>query len=334
MTSKTCAPNLRFQLWASLALGAVACLGQNVSLNPSCGKVGTKVCLTGSGWAEPLPVCHYTFSFDGAMIAPNQPDGLYGPPMTSFLVPAAADGDHPVLVQLLLDQNNTLLQQKSVNFKVQSNIPDPLVSTTAGAPATNDIFYNFNPMNVCDVSPCTKLVFIQVDRRVGIKNDGTEVSQPDSAWGFDAVGDKDLVGDNYIVDRIIGAKVPYYHDGNGFGYNTQCVLFGLFCFPSNKAAASHDAPSQSDGSFPVGFKAVRLEFETAVFCAGGDDAGKYFGRILWKWEKTKGGGLGTSTVTGTDRNQPSANFTSALNKWISNPDHPFTLPMSNTPSCP
>jgi len=317
-----CAPRICVGIALVFLFGVGTAPAQTVTLNPTCGKVGTKVCLTGSGWAEPLPICHYTFAFDGAKVAPDQPDGLYGPPLTSFLVPAATDGAHPVLVQLRLDSPDTLLQQKSVNFTVQSTSPDPLKNTKT--PGGNEIDFNFDPTNVCDVSPCTKLLFIQVDRRIRIKTDNTEVSQPDSAWGFDAAGDKDLVAGNYIVDRIIGKKVPYYHDGNGFGFNT----------PTNQAATSSDAPTQSDGSFPAGFKAVRLEFETAIFCASGDDQGKYFGRILWKWEKTKGGGDGTSTIISTDRAQPSANFTLALNKWIANPDHPFTVPAVKPPACP
>src|SRR6266404_3967945 len=135
------APNLAGCITTLLLLGALNGLGQNVALNPACGKVGTKVCLTGSAWAEPLPICHYTFAFDGAKVAPNQPDGLYGPPFTSFLVPAAADGDHPVLVQLILDSNGSHLQQKSTNFKVQSNIPNPFTNTKT--PGGNEIDFNF-----------------------------------------------------------------------------------------------------------------------------------------------------------------------------------------------
>ena len=55
-------------------------IAQTLTVEPSCGKMGTSFVIGGSGWAEPNPVCDYRFYFDGAEFAPRQPDGLFGPP--------------------------------------------------------------------------------------------------------------------------------------------------------------------------------------------------------------------------------------------------------------
>jgi hypothetical protein len=138
-------------------------------------QAGDKVCLSGAGWAEPNPVCRYTFAFDGATVAPDQPDGLFGPPITNFIVPAATDGNHNVRVQLRLNSPDNLLQERTVPFKVVSAPKDPwTASTTSGA----TINLKFDPTDICDLGSCDKIVFLQVDRRVGVKDDGTEVGQP------------------------------------------------------------------------------------------------------------------------------------------------------------
>ena len=319
-------------LSAISAAAVISCFGQTVTLQPTCGKPGDNVCLSGAGWAEPNPVCRYTFAFDGVTVAPDQPDGLFGPPITNFIVPAATDGNHNVRVQLRLNSPDNLLQERTVPFKVVSAPKDPwTASTTSGA----TINLKFDPTDICDLGSCDKIVFLQVDRRVGVKDDGTEVGQPDSNWGFDAKGDKDLTTDFYIVDRVIGKKEPYY-GGNGIltGGGTGSSTPGSSVPGSIKTATLYDKPSQTDGSFPAGFKGTRLEFETAAFCAVGAYKGKYLGTVKWKWEKTKGGGAGTTTIISKTRAQPSAKFLEALNIWTANKDHPFTIPTAAASPCP
>jgi hypothetical protein len=310
----------------AISLEVVGPLAQTLVVTPNCGEAGkTTVCVTGSGWAEPVPVCRYKFFFDGTQVAPDQPDGLFGPPNRTFVVPAGkAPGTYPVRVELRLNNPDSLLQVREQPFKVVAALKEPWTVTTTGA----RIDIKFDPTDVCDVTPCTKLVFIQVDRRVGIKDDGTEVAEPDSNWGFPAAGDADLTAGKYIVDRIIGKTEPYY-GGNGAG--TGASTPGSNVVTPNTAATMRDIPSQSDGTFPAGFKAVRLEFETAAFCASGDDRGRYFGRVFWKWEKAKGAGAGTSTFISSDRNQPSATFLDALSIWIKN--HSYSQPTATTVTC-
>lgn len=96
-----------------------------LTIDPSKGCVGTLVQITGSAWLEPQPVCHYRFLFDHPNpgqfkedIAPRQPDGLFGPPNSSFTVPNdSKPGPHKVRVQLFLDSGE-FLQQEQQPFTV------------------------------------------------------------------------------------------------------------------------------------------------------------------------------------------------------------------------
>jgi len=105
--------------------GAGNGFAQILTLSPTCGKPGDKVCIQGSGWAEPNPVCRYTFKFDGTTVATDQPDGLFGPPNKQFTVPAVPDGPHTVHVELRLNSPDSLLQQKDAPFTVVSTAPNP-----------------------------------------------------------------------------------------------------------------------------------------------------------------------------------------------------------------
>jgi hypothetical protein len=308
------------------AFGAILILttladAQVLNVTPTCGLAGqTKVCITGSGWAEPQPVCRYTFALDGTTVAPDQPDGLFGPPNSSFIVPAgAAVGPHTVRVELRLNSPDNLLQAQEKPFTVVSALADPWAATTTSG-ADIDSNFNGDQSTVC-VSPCTKIVFIQVYQQFAIKNDDSQVATNDSFWGLPAGRDADFTSDLFVLDRIFGKTIPYYHDGAGSGNNVG----------GNTPATTNDAPVQ--GSFPAGFKGIKINFETAAFCAAGDDAGRYFGKILWTFQQNQGDVSGTSTLVSTSRDQPSADFTAAVAKWVSNPAHPYTLPTPTASAC-
>jgi len=97
-----------------LLASAVEARAAIVTLSRSEACPGQEVLITGSGWLEPPPSCFYTFLFDTQIgtfvsVAPNQPDGLFGPPNSSFVVPADAQvGPHTVKVQLYLDTGEFL----------------------------------------------------------------------------------------------------------------------------------------------------------------------------------------------------------------------------------
>src|SRR5713226_9359384 len=116
-SSRTAVAVLGIVLYLSTTPG----FAQKMVFSPTCGQAGvTKVCVTGSGWAEPSPVCYYRFYFDGAQVVfPDQPDGLFGPPRRSFNVQAgAAASYHPINIYRGITSNNQLLQsnQSSANF--------------------------------------------------------------------------------------------------------------------------------------------------------------------------------------------------------------------------
>ncbi len=72
---------LRRRLVLLIALAVpLPAFGQVLVVEPDCGIVGAPFLITGSGWAEPVPVCEYVFFFDGTEFTPRQPDGLFGPP--------------------------------------------------------------------------------------------------------------------------------------------------------------------------------------------------------------------------------------------------------------
>ena len=336
---------------------------QVLTINPTCGKPGSQVQIGGSGWAEPQPVCEYHFLFDGAQFAPIQPDGLFGPPNQTGTIPAGATtGDHKIKVELRLTSDQSLLQCRQRTFKVVANDDDPWkdngggvklgsatdsdfgCQTTAGAPNNTRIVITFSPKNVCDVSPCTKLAFIQVVKRTGTKADATTrqltYSEEDACWQDAAKKDKDITAAHVKIDRAaVNAPVPYYGLPNG------CATSGFSGTPTGDQNASmEDSPSMTDDCYPADIVKKTLDFETAVFCAEGDDKGKYFGKVAWHWTRNKGRKFadGTEDPTGTitadapTRAQPSQDLIDALNLWAApaptGNGRNFTVPTSTAPT--
>ena len=254
---------------------------QTLTLIPVCGKPGDKVCITGSGWAEPIPVCRYTFKFDGTTVAPDQPDGLYGPPRTSFIVPAAAAGNHTVHVELRLNSPDNLLQQKDTTFKVVTTNQNPWTQAAAAGGTMN---LTFNPTNVCDVGACTKIVLIQVKQPIGIKADNTTraLTHAEQKFPNAAALDGDLINGR-SVDYTVGEADPYYNGDDPGDIGTQGAQGA-----TPKAATMDDTPNRGDGNYPADINKIRLSFEVAAFCAAGESAGTYLGRVFWTWERTKG----------------------------------------------
>jgi hypothetical protein len=336
---------LNIEIGALMLVLSPSLFCQTLVFSPTCGTPGTKVCVTGSGWAEPSPSCYYRFYFNNVVAAPDQPDGLYGPPARSITVPAVAPGSYPIKVDLRL-YDNTLLQTKQSgdtyfdfsfpfvhtipSFKVVAALADPWKPFPGGG---SKIDIAFNPKDVCDVTPCTKLVFLQVRQPVGVKADGTTRALTFAEQGFKnpATLDADVINGR-LVDYIVGENDPYYNgDDSGYDGGTQGVQNN-----TPVTATMDDTPKRSDSAYPADIVKIRLNFEVAVFCASGDDKGKYFGRMFWTWERAKGavGVLGTTSGISADRQQPSAGFIAAVSKW--NTNHGFTtkFPVATASPCP
>lgn len=312
-----------------IVLTPLSLFAQTLTLKPICGKPGDKICISGSGWAEPNPVCRYTFAFDGASVAPDQPDGLFGPPNTSFTVPAGASpGNHTVRVQLRLNSPDNLLQQKDKPFKVVSGNKDPWTQKS-GAGGTMNV--TFDPTDVCDIGPCDKIVFIQTKQPIGVKADNKTrpLTHAEQGWPNAAALDGDL-SNGYSVDYVVGEADPYYN-GDDPQDGTQQGVQGT----PPKAATMDDTPNRADGNYPADIAKIRLSFEVNAFCAVGEIAGKYLGRVFWTWERAKGASGTTGTISGisSDRGTPSASATAALAKWATNHGN-FAVPQPKPSSCP
>ena len=191
---------------------------------------------------------------------------------------------------------------------------------------TNGVNIVFDPSQYEPRILCDQIVMIQVAQICadgkpldpGLYHDGYDSQDPDS---IDDQPDTAEDETGAHVDSVEGDETPYYQDT---GVGSPGSSSGQSSTPSTLG----DAPRTSGGnsSFPP-LSTVTFKFETCAFCAKGEDAGQYFGCILWEYTKTAadqaGGTPGTSTFTGTT-SQPSPGFTAAVDQWTAN--HDFDLP--------
>ncbi len=117
------------------------------------------------------------------------------------------------------------------------------------------------------------------------------------------------------IDMVLGQGDPYYQtlgapgSKGGFG-STPDGVSGMF-----------DQPTEN--RFPKNSQTIRFDFEDHLFCAEGDDKGTFpGGKVVWKWEKTKGsaGNQGTATVVSVTRDKPTPGSAvlNALKLWEKN----------------
>lgn len=307
-------------LW--LVILSAPLFAQTLTVEPSCGTPGSSVKIGGSGWAEPQPVCDYFFFFDGVEFAPSQPDGLLGPPNQTGTIPmTATPGDHKIKVELRLRENNALLQCRQTKFKVVATNANPFAGTNVqpaagSSSATGSINFTFDPKDVCDVTPCTRLEWIQSLKIVGVRADSTTGVLTWADVGFTANTFDQDTQNGVTIDQLFGYPKPYYvsnSSGNSptSGWGQSGVQNG-----SPRSANMRDQPK--NWGVPMGFDKVRGEFESNVFCAEGQNRGTFpGGKVLWTWEST-GGSTGTATVVSATRDQPSQAFLDALTKWDTN----------------
>jgi hypothetical protein len=320
-------------LLLELALFNLTAYGQTLTVEPSCGPAGSAVKIGGSGWAEPVPLCDYHFLFDGMAFAPTQPDGLTGPPNATGTIPAGATpGNHKIKVELRLTEDGSLIQCRQTNFRVVAQNENPFKGTNVkpapgSSDATGAVDLTFDPKDVCDVTPCTRLAWIQTLRQVGVRADGTQQVLTYADFNFPNAAAYDSVtvpATGVGVDRLHGRPYPYYGSDNSgnsptSGTNRSGVQNG-----TPRSANLFDQPGES--TFPASSTAsqintIRFEFESNIFCAEGQNRGTFpGGQVIWRWEKQRGtaGTTGTATVVSATRGQPSQAFLNALALWDSN----------------
>lgn len=320
---------LLFAVIGFFCLPASSVFSQVLVITPICGTNGTMVTITGSGWREVDPPCHYEFYFDGMKVAPDQPNGV--PPAATFTVPAnAAVGDHCVRVELRIDESNQLVQSAETKFKVVGASKDPWagganVSTEGGE--AGGIRIVFDPKDACNVSPCKKIVMIQVVRNIGQRQDGTErvLSATEINLPNGSQIDMNMTTEGYTVDYQHGDSTPYYNNESGPNQNPGRQ--------SDNSARSImvDDPGALDANYPSDIVTRIYEYEVGVFCAEGHDAGQFFGSVKWRWVRSRGGTATASVVPNSlSQGEPSMNFMKALEKWTMN--QMFPLPGGGQPT--
>ena len=327
-----------FVLLGFLMLPITPVEAQVLTVEPNCGIAGDPFTIGGSGWAEPVPPCDYLFFFDGTTVAPDQPDGLFGPPNAAATVPAVPVGNYKVKVELRITEDGTLVQCRQTNFKVVDSITDPWMNNvTVNPPAfgAGVITAEFDPTNVCDVTPCTDIRLIQTIQQTGVKIDGSGTRvlsfaeqgfpDPDTATAVHEQ-DEEVTAAGHVIDTMWGANNPGYpHPAPG------SPLSGVQNGTPTSASMG-DKPGRPLSSFPADINKIILNFEINAFCAAGQNKGDFLGQVKWTWEQIPGG-TPTATLVSQNRNAPSQQFLDALNKWADNPKHdPYDVPTMDPPT--
>jgi hypothetical protein len=303
-------------------------------INPTCGKAGSSVSITGSGWQEEQPLCHYNFLFDGGAIAPSQEDSSFGPPNANGTIPGgAASGPHMIKLELRDDETDRLIQclqdtftvvttmsQDPFNMGMNVKINDPAAVAKYGG--SGFITIDFDPTNVCDVTKCSSIAAIQIIQTIGKMADNSTRNLNFTERGIPR-NNNDITAAGWAVDTS-GVMNPYY----------QTVGAGHTGNQSDMPMISEliDRPRQDAASFPAGIIEITKNFETDYFCAAGENRGEFLGQVTWTWDKTLAsaqgpGGTPDGVVTmhsNGNRNQPSTVFNEAANLFDMN--HMFLLP--------
>jgi len=222
-----------------------------------------------------------------------------------------------------------------------------------------------------NVSPCRQIRFTQVVKRTGTKpgpdgmlgtaddvNTGLKPSDFKNFPGAAILDSWTIATEGKTVDRLSDGTEPYYGGAtttapNGTGHSAPGSDGN-----NPVTGTMDDTPVTHEDNWPAGIDKMTREFETAAFCADGQDVGHCFGVIKWKFEKVRGqaGGVtitSVSTVTGPPDSavdvispggtivgtfpiyssgaagQPSANFWNAVRLWLVH--HKFVLPGITAP---
>jgi hypothetical protein len=349
-------PRITFALFVAtmwLATVAKQARAQTIIINPICGAAGSSVSITGSGWQEEAPLCHYNFLFDGAAIAAPQEDSSFGPPNATGTVPSGAtNGPHTIKIELRDDDTNRLIQCMQNNFTVVTGSADPWNGganvTTGSRGVINDIF---NPTNVCSVTDCTLIAPIQAIQLTGhVAGSGTPgttqtltytqlpfangaLIQPDQTPPTDAFPGWAI---DYVYPAVAGK--PFYPFAN-----LQHNHFGVQ--GSTPVPAGHfDQPGATLGAFPANIDTLTFNFEVNYLCAAGENRGEWVGQYFWTWIENKANAStldqkrGAASITGGPTQPPpngpgpTGAFMGALNLFEKNHGWPFPIGIANNPA--
>jgi hypothetical protein len=190
----------------------------------------------------------------------------------------------------------------------------------------------FDPSAACDVSGCNAIRLIQVQQDVG-DLDGLLILIPPSAQEYADIRQPTYTNSGFMVDAwgpspgmhvadtrlpALGEQDPYVN-GDDFGYDlppsTQATTVGFAIGDSTNITRGRDAPYASEGRMVrLQLNAIMRRFETCAFCSSGDQKGRFYGKVTWRWRRARGGAA-TIDSTVTSREPPSPMFMEALARW-------------------
>jgi hypothetical protein len=353
-----------------LATAASQARAQTMIINPTCGLANSSVSITGSGWQEEAPLCHYNFLFDGAAIAAPQEDSSFGPPNATGTIPeGAANGPHTIRLELRDDDTNRLIQCLQDTFTVVTGSADPFnggdnIVLSPGASCHlnigGEISVTFNPAGVCSVTPCTSIVPVQAIQQIGtfaapvggtgpLNYSEQNFIDPTRCTGAStpapcctgrgtgnanctpwSITDGDITAANWSIDSISSIN-PYYTDGGACGVNGNQSPP-----PPPSSARLEDQPTDGPANYPTGVIAVTFNFEDNFFCAAGENRGQWLGGNTWTWTQT----ISQATAANHFAGAVSAHSSGALGQpsqtfldalTLYNTNHGFTLPTVPSP---
>ncbi len=205
----------------------------------------------------------------------------------------------------------------------QTNITNDYGTLTL-TPDGSGMRFNFDPRPTID---CDKIVFVQTYRIV-YSNGGDVAMKSGDIWEGWRYRDKNTLDDGTVIDGVATCEDPYVNGDDrdsrtpaegGPGPKEDRGEQGRRNATGAGDARWDDYPFLPDGLFPAGKTKVRIEFEICAMCAEGGQAGTVYGCTTWVYERTKGGGEGTSRHTGNgDLKPPSGKLKDALDKWEEN----------------
>jgi len=218
------------------------------------------------------------------------------------------------IYEILREVEDKLCEDQKKKFeKLRKKIEEAIVRDTpfqGTMTKENRIDIVFDPKKSKKVTPCDKIVFIQVVQNLV---DGNPMKPGDFCLGW-KYRDKVSTRDSRYVDFFKLEKDPYYN-----GDDSQDIGTSGESDSKKKNATMDDTPFDSFTDGSKNANTVTFKFETFAFCAKGKDCGKYFEGINWEYTRTKddvkNGKEGISRITGA-RDEPSKGFKEAVKKWM------------------
>ena len=216
-----------------------------------------------------------------------------------------------------------------VPFRIVASVGDPWQRPIApcSSPGTARCFptlrVTFDPSRYCITSACRKIRIIQAYTTIGQCASGCPRHLTSAEQGLTdgASRDATTVGDWTIDAQGDDPSTPTDEadrDPNMNGNDPADIQFSGHKVGQQGAVAEssfvRDSPRTSVPELPLDITHFSGTFELNAFCSDGLIQGEWLGKVVWQWEKDRGGPA-TITVTSVSRGRPSVEFIGALQGW-------------------